>query len=141
MSLLVVPEIMKTPFLSRFVTKSSASNISVFISTVVVVAGFFSFIFGSLVYLRFENDLRIDVERVRLAMLSELQTQCRDLFAKQAPLSEEEQSRLERIKVMADYLAMPGYFRTSLQTLGTTLVAIFPPAVAITVALLKYSKP
>jgi len=135
MSLLAVPEIMK----ARFVT--SPSHIRQFIAAVVSVAGFFSFIFGSLVYIRFENNLRIDVERVRLATLSALHIQYRDLFVKQVPLSKQEESLLERIKPIVDDLAKPEYFRTSLQMLGTMLVAIFPPIVAITVALLRYYRP
>jgi hypothetical protein len=133
MSLLGIPKI-----IPGFVGASSTSDIDVLIYAVVLVAGFFSFVFGSLVYFKFENDLRIDVERVRLATLLDLQAQYCRLFIKQASLSEEEQAYLEQIKVTADYLASSGNFKTSLQSVGTTLMAVFPPAVAIVVAVLKY---
>jgi hypothetical protein len=98
MSLLAVPELLTVPLASKFLTKPAAADISLFISTVVCIAGFFSFIFGSLVYLGFESDVRIEVERVRLKTLSTLQGQYRDQADKQTALSTEEATRLDRFR-------------------------------------------
>jgi hypothetical protein len=85
--------------------------------------------------------VRIEVERLRLKTLSTLQGQYCDQADKQTALStEEEASRLDRFKTASDYLANSGYFKTSLQTLGTAVVTIVPPLVAVVVAVLKYYK-
>jgi hypothetical protein len=138
-SLLAIPVIMTQPFVSGFVSKPAA-DMSLFISSVVFVAGFFSFIFGSLIYLGFESDVRIAVERVRLASLSVLQAAYCDLYYRQLVLSAEESAQLDRMKNASDYLSKSGNLRTSAQVLGTLFAAILPPLVSIVVALLTYYK-
>jgi hypothetical protein len=140
MSLTGVLYIMAYPLASKFVGTSSA-GVARFISIVVFVAGFFSFGLGSLVYLRFESDLRIAVERVRLATLSRVQARYRDLlFSNQGALSAEECSQLGHLKGTSDSLSRPGYLRSSLQSIAVVVVAILPPLVSIVVAVLTYRK-
>jgi hypothetical protein len=139
MSLLAVPVIMNFPFASRFASTPPA-DLSRFVSAVVIVAGFFSFIFGSLDYLGFESDLRIAVERVRLVTLSTLQADYCNLLSQRRVLSADESAQLDRLKTASDYLSKSGYLRNSLQTLGSVFAAILPPLVSIIVGLLTYYK-
>jgi hypothetical protein len=138
-SLLAVPVLMNAPVAARFAS-APAADLSRFISTVVFVASFFSFFFGSLVYLRFESDLRIGVEHVRLAALSTLQADYRNLLAGPRALSTDECAQLDRLKTASTHLSQSGYLRNSLQTLGSVFAVILPPLVSIIVGLLTYYK-
>jgi len=138
MSLMAVPYIWTFLLASRFGTWSG--SVSRFIAIVVFVAGFFSFGFGSLVYLRFENDLRIAIDRVRLATLSTVQTRYCELSSNQRALSAEEQSQLDQLKSTSDYLSRSGNLRGSLETLATAVTATLPPLVSIVGAVLTYRK-
>lgn len=136
----LVMSMMALPFASGFVGASSA-NVARFISTVVIVAGFFSFAFGSLVYLRFEGDLRTAVERARLATLSRVQARYCDLFSKQGTLSADDWVQLDRLQMASDRLAKSGRLRSSVHNLGTVTAALLPPVVSIVGAVLTYKKP
>jgi hypothetical protein len=137
---LVFVLVMSLTALPWFAGKSFA-GVGPFISAVVFVAGFFSFGFGSLVYLRFENDLRIAMDRVRLTTLSTVQVRCVELFSSRWPLSAEACAQLDRLERASGYLSRPGYFRSSFQTLSTVLIAIVPPIVSIVVAVLNSRRP
>lgn len=139
MSLMAMPYIMDHPFASRF-AETSSGGVTRFISVAVFVAGFFSFGLGSLVYLRFESNLRIAVDRVRLATLSMVQARYRELFSNQGTSSAEEWSQLAQLKGTSDYLSRPGYVRGSLQSIVVVVVAILPPLVSIVGAVLTYLK-
>ena len=84
------------PVSARFIRKISdfvgisSVHVAPFIAAVVFVAGFFSFGLGGLVYLRFESDLRIAVDQVRLATLSTVQARFSGLFSNQGALSAKE---------------------------------------------------
>jgi hypothetical protein len=138
MSLMAVPYIWTFLLASRFGTWSG--SVSRFIAVVVFVAGFFSFGFGSLVYLRSENDLRIAVDRLRLATLSTVQTRYCELFSNERALSTEEQSQLDHLKSTSDYLSRYGNLRDSLETLASAVAAILPPFATILGAVLTYRK-
>jgi hypothetical protein len=139
MSLMAMPYIMAHPFASRF-AETSSTGVARFISVTVFVAGFFSFCLCSLVYLRFESDLRIAVDRVRLATLSAVQARYREIFSDQGGSSVEEWSQLAQLKGTSDYLSRPGYLRGSFQSIVVVLVAILPPLVSIVGAVLTYLK-
>jgi len=139
MSLTAVPYIMALPLVSRFVGISSV-HVAPFIAAVVFVAGFFSFGLGGLVYLRFESDLRIAVDQVRLATLSTVQARFSELFSNQGALSAKEWVQLGRLKDTADYLSKSGHLRGSLQSLGVVVAAILPPLVSMVGSVLTYVK-
>ncbi len=61
-------------------TSSVSGSVLRFVSIVVLVAGFFSFGFGSLVFLEFERDLRVAIDKVRLATLSTVQARYDEVF-------------------------------------------------------------
>jgi hypothetical protein len=141
MSLTGIPYLMSLPIASSFACASPAgraSCISYYISAVVFIAGFFSFCFGSLVYLRFESDLRIAVDRVRLATLSEVQGRYREISSNREGLSPEEWLRIDRLKGTSDYLSRSGYLRGSLQRVAIVVATILPPVVSLVGAVLTF---
>ncbi len=95
---------------------------------------------GGLVYLRFESDLRIAVDQVRLATLSTVQARFSELFSNQGALSAKEWVQLGRLKDTADYLSKSGHLRGSLQSLGVVVAAILPPLVSMVGSVLTYVK-
>jgi hypothetical protein len=111
--------------------------IRTFIHAVVFVGGFFSFGFGGLVYLGFERDIRIAIDRARLTTLSTMQTRRLALASIQKP-SSEEASELVRLESASGSLAGAGYSRTNLQTFTSSLLVILPPAVSVVVATIEY---
>jgi hypothetical protein len=139
MSLIAVPHVMSLHLASRFVGTSSA-DASQFISTAVFVAGFFSFGLGSLVYLRFRSDLRIAVDRVRLATLSRVQGRYSRLASNRGTLSTDEWIQLGRLKRTSDYLSRPGYMGGSLQGIFGVVAAVLPPLISIVGAVLTLLK-
>jgi hypothetical protein len=141
MSLTSIPYLMSRPEASSFACASSAgkaSCISYYISAVVFIAGFFSFGFGSLVYLRFESDLRIAVDRLRLATLSGVQGRYGEILSGDEVLSAEDWVRVDRLKGTSDYLSRSGYLRGSLQSVGIVVATILPPVVSLVGAVLTF---
>ncbi len=134
------------PVSARFIRKISdfvgisSVHVAPFIAAVVFVAGLFSFGLGGLVYLRFESDLRIAVDQVRLATLSTVQARFSELFSNQGALSAKEWVQLGRLKDTADYLSKSGHLRGSLQSLGVVVAAILPPLVSMVGSVLTYVK-
>jgi|SRR5580704_3285251 hypothetical protein len=136
---MTLPYLIAHPFASGLAGASSAEIVP-YISAVVFVAGFFSFGFGGLVYSRFERDLRVAVDRVRLQTLSTVQVRYWELFSNQRALSAEESTQLDRFKGMSDYLSKSGYLRGSLQNIAIIVGAILPPLVSMVGAVLAYLK-
>jgi hypothetical protein len=139
LSVIGVPYLMKGPFSSVFHGASSAS-IEPFVSALVFVAGFFSFGFGSLVYLRFEADLRIAVERVRLATLLAAQKHVDALFSYERSLSREDLLRLDRFKSTSDLLSNSGYLKGVGKSIAIASVALLPPLASMAGAVFSYLK-
>jgi hypothetical protein len=139
MSLMAAPYKFTYPFSYRL-TGGLTGDMFEFIAAVIIIAGFFSFVFGSLVYLRFERDLRIAVDRARLATLSFVQGRYRTQAPEETPASAEKWVQLDRLKNASDYLSKSAPFRSSFQTLGTIAIAILPPLVSIVGAVLTYKK-
>ena len=139
MSLMAAPYKFAYPFAYRL-SDSLTGDMFRFIAAVVIIAGFFSFVFGSLVYLRFERDLRVAVDRARLAALSLMQRRYGELAPGEAQTSAEKWARLDRIKSASDYLSRSAPFRSSFQTLGTVAIALLPPLVSIVGAVLTFKK-
>ena len=140
MVFVLVMSIMALPYIATKFDGTSLDAVGPFISAVVFIAGFFSFCFGSLVYLRFESDLRIAVDTARLASLSSAQVCHREISSKKEPLSDGELDQLRRLKETSDYLSRSGYLKGSWRTLATTLAAVLPPAVSMVAAVLSLKK-
>lgn len=134
MSLMAIPQLSHAHFLSGFVGTLS-DDITVFVIAGIVIAGFFSFIFGSLVYLRFQRDLQIGAFRARFAKLSAVQDRYNELFAKLGDLTPDESLQIDRLKTASDYLLKSGY-SNSLQALGALAAAVLPPVLSVIGAVL-----
>jgi hypothetical protein len=123
----------------QYVASTAFPNVRRLMYTIGFVGGFFTFGFGSLVYLRFESDLRTAVGSVRLGTLARVQAGYCGLSSSRKDLSAEEWIRLTRLKRTSDHLSRSGYFRGTWLSLPTVL-AILPPLVSLIGALLIYKK-
>jgi hypothetical protein len=103
---------------------------------VMLIAGFASFGFGSIVYLEAEAEIRNAVERVRLTSLAKAQWLFRELSAKEQPLNAYEQKQLETLRASSDFLSKSGSIADSWQRLQSVAIAVLPPLVAVAVALI-----
>src|SRR5205823_4630707 len=120
----------------QYIASTSLPEVDRLMHTIVFVGGFFTFGFGGLVYLRFESDLRIAVDSVRLRTLATVQSDYRELFSSRGDLSAEDWFRLGRLKRTSDYLSRSGSFKGSWLSLATVLAAILPPLVSLVGAFL-----
>jgi hypothetical protein len=107
------------PFATR-IQLENADAFPEFVLAVIAVAGFFSFVFGSLVYLQFESDLRNAVDRMRLTALVGLQREYAERF---------------EVATAGELLSKGGLTRTAGRTLAATLVAILPAVAGILAAI------
>jgi hypothetical protein len=114
-----------------------ADTLPTFVFAVIAVAGFFSFVFGSLVYLRFENDLRNAVDRVRLSALDELQREYTERFQAAAALQDSDQARINQLKGACDLLSTGGLTRTAGRAAVAMLVTILPAVAGIFAAVVS----
>jgi hypothetical protein len=108
-----------------------SEGIPQFVKFVVPTASFFSAIFGTIVFLISERDIRSIVKSITESTLQSIEDEIAALFAHRAQLDDLELKRLSMLIALHDKLATTGSYRSALLSALSLLIPLVGPAVAI----------
>jgi hypothetical protein len=104
-----------------------------FVIFVVPVASFFSVGFGTIIFLKSEEDIRSVVKKVSRATLNALEKEIEELFSRRSTLDESQWERMRVSIASRDHLIATGSYRSAvfswLNILGPLALPLIPPLI------------
>jgi glucan phosphoethanolaminetransferase (alkaline phosphatase superfamily) len=112
-----------------------------FVQFVVPTASFFSVIFGTIVFLNSESDIRSAVKESAESTLQSTESEITDLFSRRGSLDDLDWKRLNALTALHDKLVATGSYRSALLSGLSLLVPLVAPVAAVWPRLWPILKP